>query len=83
MVRFSLRYQEQTKHLRSGIRPVFNVTEAPDVTRWGLGISAGAPGTNLLPLAKKEVGTRQFRYPTLQVPEPGNLAPLGLARRKR
>jgi len=44
-----------------------------------LGISAGAPVTNLLALANDEVGTRQFLYPTLQVPEPGTLALFGLA----
>jgi len=49
----------------------------------GLGIGAGNPLSNLLPLTNDEFGMRQFLYPTLQaqadVPEPATLALVGLA----
>ncbi len=44
---------------------------------FGLGIAAGNPLSNLVPLTNDDYGTRQFLYPTL-VPEPGTLALLGL-----
>jgi len=41
----------------------------------GLGIGAGNPVTNLVPLTNDDYGTRQFLYPTIAVPvpEPGTL----------
>jgi hypothetical protein len=40
----------------------------------GLGIAAGNPVTNLVPLTNDDYGTRQFLYPSLtSVPEPGSL----------
>jgi len=41
----------------------------------GLGIAAGNPVTNLVPLIADDYGTRQFLYPMLvRVPEPSSLA---------
>ena len=39
----------------------------------GLGISAGNPLSNLIPLTADEYGMRQFLYPIVAVPEPGSL----------
>ena len=45
----------------------------------GLGISAGNPVTNHVPLTNDEYGTRQFLYPSASaVPEPGTLMLLTL-----
>ena len=48
----------------------------------GLGIAAGNPVTNKVPLTNDEYGMRQFLYPTLyaaKVPEPSSLAIFSLA----
>jgi hypothetical protein len=39
----------------------------------GLGIAAGNPVTELVPLRNDDYGTRQFLYPML-IPEPSTLA---------
>ena len=45
----------------------------------GLGIAAGNPVTNLVPLTNDDYGTRQFLYPSLTVvPEPSTLTLLGV-----
>jgi hypothetical protein len=45
----------------------------------GLGIAAGNPVTNPVPLTNDDYGTRQFLYPSVTVvPEPSTLTLLGL-----
>jgi hypothetical protein len=47
---------------------------------FGLGIAAGNPVSNLLPLSNDDYGTRQFLYPSLTfVPEPSAFTLLAIA----